>query len=105
MAIRPVEMSALVSRSQDVSAIRQNEETKQDVDYGNNQLHMEKRTEQIAHTVVQKENAEQQNQKFDAREKGSNTYSGFGRVKKKKKQSPEGASKALEDSLGFDVKI
>ena len=105
MAIRPVEMSALVSRSQDVSLIRQNEETKGTIDYENNQLHMEKKTEKTTHTVVQKEKAEHQKQKFDAREKGSNTYSDFGKVKKKKKKTSEGVTGADKDCGGFDIRI
>lgn len=105
MAIRPVEMSALVSRSQDVSLIRQNEETKGMIDYQNNQLHMEKKTEKTAHSVVHKEKAEQQKQKFDAKEKGSNLYSDFGRVKKKKKKTSEEVSGAVKDGGGFDIRI
>ena len=58
-------------------------------------------------SVQKKENADNQQKKFDAKEKGSNEYENRRRKKKDKKENlPDGSVKLkMTMSGGFDIKV
>lgn len=100
--IRPIEFSGTVQRTQDVSTIKQNEDQKPLHDQSNFQQKVQKNTEHLTQEVSNKDNADQNQQKFDAKEKGKNQYSRQ-EQKRRKKEEPKGKVKLKNQ--GFDIKI
>lgn len=105
MAIGSVSLQGQITRAQDFSTIKQNEDNKVNVDQGNFQNHFQKEVKQNLSRVHESDNADNQNKKFDAKEKGKNEYSGDGG--KKRKEQEERKSMAARPGIkgGFDIKI
>lgn len=74
MSIRPVEFSGVVQRSQDVSALKQNEDNKSMLQQQNVQTQFAKDTMHHMQQVTHANDSDNPEKKFDAREKGSNEY-------------------------------
>ncbi|MCI9447045.1 MAG: hypothetical protein HFH36_06565 [Lachnospiraceae bacterium] len=105
MSIRPVEFSGVVQRSQDISSLKQNEDNKPMLQQQNVQTQFAKDTAQHMHQVNQANDSDNPEQKFDAREKGSNEYENLRRQKKKKKEDNSGKASAKTPTRGFDMKV
>lgn len=91
MAIGFVEMQGQITRAQDFTTVKHNEDTKGLVDQSNFGQVINKQAEKQVQRVNQREKAENRQKKFDAKEKGSNEYHGDGgRERKKEKQEPDG---------------
>ncbi|MGN0308823.1 MAG: hypothetical protein ACI4DN_11475 [Lachnospiraceae bacterium] len=104
MAIGQIDLNNSMTRIQEFTTQRHNEDQRGLVEQ--NQLHNQfnKELNLNMRQVVKSEHTEYQNKKFDAKEKGSNQYSSDGGRKKKKGQHSEGRVIPKEQS-GFDVKI
>lgn len=102
MAFGTIEF-ATISRAQDYTTIKQNEDNKGLVEQTNLGQQAQRTEEHRAQSVVSGDQAEWKNKKHDAREKGSNEYSGDGgRQRKKEKQ----ADRVVVKGRGsFDMKI
>ena len=100
MSIRPVEFHGVVQRSQDVSALKQNEDNRPMLQQQNVQTQFAKETMQHMRQVNQANDSDNPEQKFDAREKGSNEY-------EKKKEKEDNSRKASTKTRpgGFDMKV
>jgi hypothetical protein len=85
--IRPVEVQGVIQRVQDVSQIKQNADSKPQIDQTNIQNQFTKEIKHNQEQVVKHKNAENRDEKHDAREKGKGEYSGNLSEKKKKKES------------------
>lgn len=105
MSIRPVEFSGLVQRSQDVSSLKQNEDNKPMLQQQNVQTQFAKDTVQHMHQVNEANDSDNPEQKFDAREKGSNEYEDHRNRKKKKKEDNSGKVSTKTRAGGFDMKV
>ena len=105
MSIRPVEFSGVVQRSQDMSTLKQNEDNKPMLQQQNVQTQFAKETTQHMHQVNQANDSDNPEQKFDAREKGSNEYENHRNPKKKKKEENSGKASAKARVGGFDMKV
>lgn len=105
MSIRPVEFHGVVQRSQDVSALKQNEDNKPMLQQQNVQTQFAKETVQHMRQVNQANDSDNPEQKFDAREKGSNEYENHQKQKKKKKEDNSGKAEAKTRKGGFDMKV
>lgn len=106
MSIRPVEFHGIVQRSQDVSTLKQNEDNKPMLQQQNVQTQFAKDTMQHMHQVNQANDSDNPEQKFDAREKGSNEYENHrNRSKKKKQEDNSGKVGAKTRMGGFDMKV
>ena len=105
MSIRPVEFHGIVQRSQDVSTLKQNEDNKPMLQQQNVQTQFAKETAQHMHQVNQANDSDNPEQKFDAREKGSNKYENNRKQKKKKKEENSGKANAKTNTGGFDMKV
>ncbi len=101
MGVGSIDFTTIV-RSQDYSTIKQNEDNKVNVDQSNFGQQISKTVENKTKQVQNSEDLEWQNKKFDAKEKGSNTYSGNSEQKKKKQEKEQVVVKGHK---GFDVKI
>lgn len=85
--IRPVEIQGVVQRSQDISTLRQGETTRPAVEQANINIRQNKNIMQKSEQVNKKDNAENTERRYDAKEKGSNEYENpNGKSGKKKEQ-------------------
>ena len=93
---------ATITRTQDYTAIKQNEDNKgflQQTTIGQQQ---DKKIEQRSREVHSSDNSDWQNKKFDAKEKGSNEYAGNGGSKRRQHKQEQVIVKTRQ---GFDMKI
>lgn len=102
MAFGAIELTT-ISRAQDYSPIKQNEDYKGQVDQNNIGQHIQKDTQQRAKEVRSSDNSEWQNKKFDAKDKGSNEYQGDGG--RRKKRGDQDGQVVVNGHRGFDIKI
>ena len=108
MSIRPVDVMTM-QRMNDVSQIKQNENAKPLQDQANFMNQLSKEVQHNSEQVVQKANVDNEQQKYDAKEKGKGEYAQDGKVKIKKKN---GNQENLHDDVVikgqnsfFDVSI
>lgn len=107
MAIRPVEMQGMVQRSQDITGYKANEDNKPNVDQTNIFGNHLKELQQKQESVVKKQNADYNEQKYDAKEKGKNQYEGdkHGHREKQKREEEDDGTVAIKKKAAFDVRI
>ena len=94
---------ATIARTQDITAIKHNEDNKTFIQQTTISHEQQKDTQQRAREVRQGEHSEWQNKKFDAKEKGANEYSGNGGKKRHKQENVDGV--VIKKQQGFDMKI
>ncbi len=104
MAISPLLFNGSVSRMQDVTQFKQNEDMKGMVDQNNFQNTFHKQIDNRLNQVHQSDNAENRQKKFDAKDKGDNEYSGDGGKKRRRDEQADGKVIAKTHS-GFDMKV
>lgn len=110
MAVGPVTLNGVIPRSQDISVLKQQEDSKPFVDQQNIKIHMEQKEIRQLKQVNHPENADQHQKKYDAKEKGSNEYNGqHGQQKKRKTSEEKKKNQAIAASIWeggrFDMKI
>ena len=101
MAINPIDLAA-VTRSQDYSIIKHNEDQKPVAQQSMLVEQNQKDDRQKASEVVRQDQARWHEKGFDAREKGSNEYRGDGGKKRKKEKQEQ---VIVNGHKGFDIKI
>ena len=105
MIVRPVVIQGTVQNSQNMTSIKHAENTKPAVEQANIAATTQKEVQQKSENVIRKENISKEQQKFDAKEKGSNEYVSV-KVKKKVKEEAQAEEKVLVKSQGgFDIII
>lgn len=106
MAIGQIEIQGQITRAQDFTAYKHNEDTKGMVDQSNVGISFAKQVENQMTKVNRGKQTEFQNKKFDAKEKGSNEYNGDGGRRGKKKDEKEPDGKVILKSIGnFDISL
>ncbi len=108
MTVRPVHLNGMIQNTQDVSAIRHQENQRPAVEQQHIQIREEQKEQSKAQEVNKKDNADKEQKKYDAKEKGSNEYINQRQKKKKEKKEnlPDGSVKIKQTmSGGFDIKI
>ncbi len=90
------------TRAQDFTAIKQNEDNKVAMMQNNIGHQEDKQLKLRSQQVMQKEEINWQQKKFDAKEKGSNEYAGDGGKKRKEKQTDQVVIKGQQS---FDIKV
>ncbi len=92
MAIGFVEMQGQITRAQDYTTIKNNEDAKGMVEQANVGQQMTKQVERQVNRVNKGNQPEYHERKFDAKDKGSNEYHGDGGQarKRKKGENPDG---------------
>ena len=106
MAIGFVEMQGQITRAQDFTSIKHNDDTRPMVEQENFAQQMTKQIERQASRVNEGQQSEFLNKGFDAKEKGSNEYSGDGGRSRKKKLTENADGKVLmkkADNFDFSV--
>lgn len=105
MAISPLVFNGSVTRMQDVSAIKHNEDAKGMIDQSNFQNAFSREIDSKINHVHQSDDVENRQQRQDAKEKGKNEYHGDGGKQRQKKQGTLEGRVIAKSSGGFDVKI
>ena len=105
MTISRVELQGQVTRAQDFTTIKQNEDNKGMVDQANFQRQCDQTVDTKLRQVHQGERAENEGKKFDAKEKGNGNYSGDGGKNRKKEEKEKDGKVFLKGQGGFDIKI
>ena len=111
MGLGPLELSGVLQRTQDIAAIRHNEEHKSQVDQNHFVDRVNKEVDDRANTVKSTSEVLNEQKKFDAKEKGSNEYTGDGGKHRDKEEDAHG-HKNDKDSVhlkmsesSFDIRI
>ncbi len=102
MAFGAIELTT-ISRAQDYSPIKQNEDYKGLTDQNNIGQHIQKDIQQRAKEVRTGDNSDWHNRKFDAKDKGSNEYQGEGGRRNSRDNKKEQV--IVNGHQGFDIKI
>ncbi len=104
MGLGPIELNGVISRTQDFSTIKHNEDNKGMMDQQVFQNTFEKALD-VKHTqVIRQDDIRKEERKFDAREKGDNEYRGDG-GRQKKKEENAGGKVIVKGRQSFDIKI
>ena len=105
MAFGAIELTT-ISRAQDYTTIKHNEDNKGMVDQSNFSAQVQKAVEQNIREVHSSDNTQWHEQKPDAKEKGNGKYSGDGGKNRKKQQAAKPQEKmVVKNAGGFDLKI
>ncbi len=106
MSINRIELQGTITRAQDYTTIKHNEDNKGMVDQSNFQTQFQKTVESKVAQVHQGDNAENGKKNYDAKEKGNGEYSGDGGKRRKKSQEKDFDGKVFLKGIGrFDAKI
>lgn len=103
MAISPILLNGSIQQTDNVLHNQVKQVEKGMVDQGNIQIQKEKKEELNARQVVHSDAAIFKEGRFDAKEKGKNSYSGDGG--KKRRQSKQDGKIVTKSAGGFDMKI
>ena len=87
MAISPIEFHGTISRAQDMTTMKHNEDHKGMVNQSNFQMKMDKQLEHQMSRVRDSDNADKKKDQTDAKEKGNGHYSGDGGKNRRQNQT------------------
>lgn len=108
MSINRIELQGQITRAQDYTTIKQNEDNKGMTDQSNFQTQFHKQLDQKMNQVHHGENADNPNKKYDAKEKGDGQYSGDGgknRQKEDDRDKKADGKVMVKTRSRFDIKI
>ncbi|MGL5259229.1 MAG: hypothetical protein ACRC7V_03890 [Lachnospiraceae bacterium] len=107
MAIGSVELNGYMSRVQDYTTQKHNEQQKPLVDQGNFENAFKKEVNENVKKVHDMEEGRNQQKKFDAKEKGNGQYFKNNDMKKEKKSKNEHNKDGIvkPKTQGFDLKV
>ena len=107
MSISRIELQGQISRANDYTTIKHNEDNKAVVDQNNFQNQFNKTIHNKLQQVRHGDNADQEKKRFDAKDKGKNQYAGDGgKQRKKHSDKNDPGEKVILKGIGsFDMKI
>lgn len=105
MTISRVVLQGQVTRAQDFTTIKQNEDNKGMVDQSNFQRQFDRTVDNRLRQVNQGDRAENESKRFDAKEKGGGSYHGDGGQNRKKEEKEADGKVVLKGRSSFDIKI
>jgi hypothetical protein len=105
MTISRVALQGQVTRAQDFTTIKQNEDNKGMVDQTNFQRQFDQSVDNRLRQVNQGDRAENEGKRFDAKEKGSGSYEGDGGRGRKKEEKEQDGKVLIKGRSSFDIKI
>lgn len=105
MSVSPVGYHGLIQRTTDVSSIKHNEDARPGMEQHNIQTQQAKQEHELTHKVAQAKQKENERKRYDAKEKGSQSYQGKKQQKKKDGSQAEDKVVVKGQSKGFDIKI
>jgi hypothetical protein len=105
MSIGPVEINGIIGRTQDYSTIKHNEDSRGMVEQSNILKQLDTKLDHQMNQVHHADNADNFEQKFDAKDKGSNEYTGDGGKQRKHDNQEKDGKVIIKNTGGFDIKI
>ena len=105
MTISRVVLQGQVTRAQDFTTIKQNEDNKGMVDQSNFQKQFDRTVDNRLRQVNQGDRTENEGKRFDAKEKGGGNYQGDGGQNRKKEDKETDGKVLLKGRGSFDIKI
>lgn len=105
MAIGMIELQGSIQRTQDYTALKQQENTRPVVDQNNIQQQIDKKVDQKVKEVVKGEDTAKGENHADAKEKGKGQYAGDGGAGRKKKDISKEGKVVLKGTSHFDMSI
>ena len=105
MTIRPVDFNGMIQRTDDIGYLKHNEDTKPVMDQQNIQVQVDKREDELFHSVQEPSSSDQTKNDQDAKEGSKNSYFFNGSSKKRRKSESDGKVTKKNQSGGFDIKI
>ena len=108
MSINRIELQGTITRAQDYTTIKHNEDNKGMIDQTNFQTQFKKTVDNKLTQVHHGDNADNENKRFDAKEQGSNQYAGDGGKRRRKgsEKDTDADGKVILKGMGrFDMKI
>lgn len=102
MAFGSIEITT-ITRAQDYTTIKHNEDNKGFTDQTNIGQHIQKDVEQRPREVRSSDNTDWHSRQFDAKDKGDNEYSGDGGRRNKREEKKEQV--IVNGRKSFDIKI
>jgi hypothetical protein len=104
MSIRPVDISGMIQRTDDVGMLKHHQDSRPVVEQQHIQTQMVKKTDELMHQVLHPEDTGKADTHADAREKGKNEYFLRKKGDAKKKENQDRVVKKHANG-SFDVKI
>ncbi len=105
MTISRLELQGQVTRAQDFTNIKQNEDNKGMINQANFQSQFDRTVETRVRQVRRQDEVEKHEKKYDAKEKGNGNYAGDGGKRRKKENGENEGKVFLKGQGGFDIKI
>lgn len=105
VTISRVELQGQVTRAQDFTNIKHNEDNKAMVDQSNFQRQVDQAVETRARQVIQGDRTDNEGKRFDAKDKGNGHYAGDGGRRRRKEEKEKDGKVVLKGMGGFDMKI
>lgn len=105
MAVGPVTINGAIQRSQDMSMLKQQEDSRPLVEQQQIQAQLKTQESKLLKQVKHADDADQHKKKYDAKEKGSNEYKEQGNRKKKQQEKNKNQVVFTQGSGHFDMKI
>ncbi len=104
MTISRMELQGQVTRAQDFTTIKHNEDNKVTVDQSNFQQQFDRTVENKVRQVRQGDRAESSEKRYDAKDEGNGKYTGDGGRKRKKEEKEADGKVVFKGYRGFDMK-
>lgn len=105
MSIKPIVMSGAISRVQDMSTIKQNEDNKGLVDQKNFQTQFSKEIDHHVKQVNTTDKSENKEYRYDAKEKGNGNFYDGQKKKREQEKKEEKDKVRVKNQGGFDIRI
>ncbi len=108
--IRPVEMQMILPQANQVGIQQHNQNQHAAVQSAQGTTELAKEVKQQSETVIPKEDPDLMEYRYDAKEKGNNSYDGQPGKRKKRRQETEAEEKDTRKSpeggwVNFDIKV
>lgn len=106
MVINPISVQGEITRAQDLTTIKHNQDNKGAVEQLGMLKQHENRVEDKAKQVQQQDNTANEGKRYDAKEKGNGRYAGDGGKGRKKEEEKKPADRVIvKGQSSFDIKI
>lgn len=105
MAFGIVDLNSAMTGINDYHSMRTHEDTRGLVEQSNIRGQIDQGVERKVNNVHESDNADNNQKKFDAREKGSNEYTGDGGRQRKNHRDDSEDGRVVPKYSGFDMKI
>lgn len=105
MAINPVTLNGTLSRVQDMTMLKHNEDTKGAVNQNHFQVQFQKEVESSVNRVHHSDDTDMAKNRKDAKDKGDNEYAGDGGRRRRQNDEKKDGKVVVRGRSSFDMKV